>query len=1001
MWLPRKKRKRINPKKWVTPSLEPLEGRNMLSFVVTENGCSVNVQVFEVALNVPPIYGPVNTYLNGQSIDTPGTVMASGQNIDGSGFATASYTGLQLTGSTLSFEASGAAQATSPTPIPNTYIESVAEIVPSAQFALTQSSVIELQVNYPSQSTAYSVVIQNANTNMQYANIGDGNNLLIQPMPAGSYNIFFGGKAEADTAANADASFEFDFDVSLTILGAPISTATTLTSSADPSPFGQPVTFTATVSSNTSGQPTPTGSVTFMDGTTVLNPGGTTLDGTGTAAYATSSMPIGNNSVTAVYNGDSNFASSTSATLDQQVNTLYYTPGQIQQAYGFNTIPSLEINNQPDEPTYNANAGAGQTIAIIDHYNDPYILADANYFSSYFELPQFNTAQPQAPMFAVINQYGHAVSADPSSPDYVQADPNSQYSGEEAMDVEWAHAIAPSADIVLIEAPPVAADPNWLPDSLTTVQNLANGTQSIPNMPDMPKVTVVSMSFGDPEGSNPSTQVTPAQEKALDPYFATLGVTYLAGSGDYGAYGAQGSTTLSADYPAASPNVIAVGGTTLTQNTNGSYSETGWSLGSDSNPTLASGGGISAKEKEPQSQLAYGVQSNGLRTIPDVAFDADSNTGVYIYDPFGTMLNGTPSWTVGSGTSLSAPCWAGLIAIADQERVTAGGTPLTGYNQTLPALYSLAIGNSNDFNDIVSGFNGPPPSDFAAPPGYNLVTGLGTPNASALVPDLASWGVIAPNSAPAADVGKAYSQTFLLTGGNANANISLIVTSGSFQTIGLAIDAIGNGVTIGGVPISSGTVGFTVVATDSFGFTTSHSYMLHVFDTVQSVVINDGSAQRSMVNSITVTFSDIVNLMPGAFQLTNQGTGGAEGITWTTSVVNNRTVAIITFVGSDIIGGSLGDGQYSLTTNGADILTQSGVAIDAAENGQCGSVGTDSFFRLFGDISGTGTVTNADVLAFVQDYRNHVYLWYLDYDGAGSLTASDLTQIQARLGKSE
>jgi hypothetical protein len=326
--------------------------------------------------------------------------------------------------------------------------------------------------------------------------------------------------------------------------------------------------------------------------------------------------------------------------------------------------------------------------------------------------------------------------------------------------------------------------------------------------------------------------------------------------------------------------------------------------------------------------------------------------------------------------------------------VAAGGTALTGYNQTLPALYGIAIDDPSDFNDIVQGNNG-----YHAGAGYDLVTGLGTPNAKSLVPDLAAWGTITPTSASTAEVGKSYYQAFSATWGSTDKNLSLTVNSGSLSALGLTTSSVNNGVAVGGVPTASGIVTFTVIATDPLGFTTTQSYTLQVYDTVESVVINDGSAQRSMVNSITVTFSGIVNLMPGAFQLTNQTTGGAEGISWATSTVNNRTVAVIAFSGSDIIGGSLADGRYTLTTNGADIQNQSGLAVDAAGSGQAGTTRTDGFFRLFGDITGSGTVTNADALAFVQAYRNRVYLWYFDYFGLGTLSVADLTQLQTRLGK--
>ncbi len=190
-------------------------------------------------------------------------------------------------------------------------------------------------------------------------------------------------------------------------------------------------------------------------------------------------------------------------------------------------------------------------------------------------------------------------------------------------------------------------------------------------------------------------------------------MTFVAAAGDGGAPGL---------YPAYSPNVVAVGGTTLQLNPDGSIAgQSAWS---------SSGGGASQYESRPSYQA--GIGDPGARTIPDVAFLADRSVGVAVYDSYDDP-GGSP-WTTMGGTSLGAPAWAALIAIADQGRVAAGGTPLDGATQTLPALYSLP---SADFHDITTGGNG----SSNAGPGYDDVTGLGTPAADLLVPDLAFYGM--------------------------------------------------------------------------------------------------------------------------------------------------------------------------------------------------------------------------------------------------------------------
>jgi subtilase family serine protease len=192
---------------------------------------------------------------------------------------------------------------------------------------------------------------------------------------------------------------------------------------------------------------------------------------------------------------------------------------------------------------------------------------------------------------------------------------------------------------------------------------------------------------------------------------------------------ATGSFGSPGTYPAYSPNVLAVGGTSLFFNPNGTVSgETGWGNGSNS-PTLGgSGGGISSFETTPVYQM--GVQTTGARTIPDVSFLADPATGVAVIDSYD--FGATNPWVQAGGTGLAAAAWAGMIAIADQGEGQLGKPPLDGPSQTLPDLYNISASKPADFNDITSGSNG----QFTAGPGYDEVTGIGTPVANLLIPDL-------------------------------------------------------------------------------------------------------------------------------------------------------------------------------------------------------------------------------------------------------------------------
>ncbi len=307
------------------------------------------------------------------------------------------------------------------------------------------------------------------------------------------------------------------------------------------------------------------------------------------------------------------------------------SPAQVKTAYGVNQATVT-------------GTGAGQTIAIIDGYNDPNIASDLAKFDA---------------------QYG--LSAPPSLTQYVQSGlptANAAWALETALDVEWAHAIAPGASIDLVEAYPDTTD---LFGASATAASL-------------PGVSVVSMSFGTGEFIG---------ETAFDSVLTTPaghnGVTFVASSGD--------SSTV--QYPSSSPNVLAVGGTTLNVSSTGAYSsETAWS---------ASGGGSSAYETG--------------RTTPDVAWDANPSTGVAVYNSVGT---GNSPWQVVGGTSVGAPSWAGLIAIADQGLAQAGKGSLTNAQLTT-TLYSPAL--ASGFNAFSTGN-----------------TGLGSPRANLLIPALVSTG---------------------------------------------------------------------------------------------------------------------------------------------------------------------------------------------------------------------------------------------------------------------
>ena len=176
-----------------------------------------------------------------------------------------------------------------------------------------------------------------------------------------------------------------------------------------------------------------------------------------------------------------------------------------------------------------------------------------------------------------------------------------------------------------------------------------------------------------------------------------------------------------------------------------------------------------------------------------------------------------------------------------------------------------------------------------------------------------------------------------------------------------------------------------------------------VAPSVTNVVFNDGSAQRSMVTSITVTFSSIVTLAPRAFEVVRQE-GGTFNPNVTETVVDGRSVDTLTFSGANIIGGSLPDGHYTLTIRGSQVHdSSSGLALDGAGTGTAGTDHVDSFFRLFGDADGDGHVDLLDLLSFAGTFGKRAgdqgFLAYFDYNGDGRVDLGDLVQLLRRVGR--
>jgi subtilase family serine protease len=374
------------------------------------------------------------------------------------------------------------------------------------------------------------------------------------------------------------------------------------------------------------------------------------------------------------------------------------TPHSLRVAYGVESLMQRGY------------AGKGQTIVDIVSYGDPSLQQNMDTFDQEFGLPPI-TLQVLSPIGSVpFDRHNKEMSG---------------WADETNLDVQTIHAIAPGANIVVLTSP----------------VDETEGTIGLPQFLELEQYalshhlgSIISQSFGASEVTlkDSAGQQEIQQWDAFYKQATTQqGITFFGSSGDNGATDytdlnqTQLSTTPTTSFPPDDPWVTATGGTAL-QRTQGSFSETVWN-----DDGGASGGGFSAFFSTPsyQQSLPSSMQQlmQNRRGVPDVAVDADPNTGLAIYNQ---------GWELGGGTSAAAPFWAALTAIANQM----AGHPLGFLN---PALYKLASSSNytRDFHDITQGNNSVRVHDTLVPgynaaPGWDPVTGLGSPDAEHLLPDL-------------------------------------------------------------------------------------------------------------------------------------------------------------------------------------------------------------------------------------------------------------------------
>ena len=433
----------------------------------------------------------------------------------------------------------------------------------------------------------------------------------------------------------------------------------------------------------------------------------------------------------------------------ENVGRRCFTPQAIQAAYNVGPLYAQNIT------------GKGETIAIVDSYGSDTITHDLHVFDQAFGLQSMCgeegvTCDSTMPTFSQFHFQGSpATKAPPSKSKGTGLEAKSAWALEVSLDVETAHAMAPMANILLVTTP--------------TAETL--GVQGFPDMMnaeqyvvDHGMANVISQSFASAEGAFGSAA---SLQNLRHAYIsaAANGVTVLGSSGDNGTADSTkspiktGGTPIpypSVEWPASDPLVTGVGGTYLCTDPNATTARvtdsTDQPAKCQSMPGVAeigwtfSGGGFSRVFDKPayQDTLPAGSTPIGtMRGVPDVALQASAGTGALVYltlPPDGTSglicPDGNPcstGWYDIGGTSLACPQWAGLVALADQ--LNGGGLGLIN-----PALYKVAAGPnySNDFYDITTGNNTADPSvpGYPATTGWDPVTGLGTPNAANLLPDL-------------------------------------------------------------------------------------------------------------------------------------------------------------------------------------------------------------------------------------------------------------------------
>lgn len=631
-----------------------------------------------------------------------------------------------------------------------------------------------------------------------------------------------------------------------------------------------------------------------------------------------------------------------------------YSVAQVRAAYGFGALPAVGAKPSGVQA---AQLGAGQTVYVVGAKHNPNVAAELASFNQKFGLPTCSakvlpvtTGLPLAAASPAVGcELWVAYSTASGGISAVAPAYDAGWATEIALDVQWVHAIAPLARIVLVEAPDASV--NSLLGAIRLANSMGPG--------------VVSMSFGAQEG---------AWTASVDSAFTAAGMTYLAATGDSGA---------GVNWPSVSSNVIAVGGTTLTYSGSGSRSEVSWS---------GTGGGTSGFVAVPayQKSSVPGTGSLVRRTVADVAMNADPATGQYV--AFMQPGSSAVQWISAGGTSLAAPMWAGLVAVANAGRQQAALPLVAGGHALLYGQIGAVASNyASSFADIRLGSHGVC-STCSAGPGYDQLTGLGTPNASALVNLLA--GVAAPAPAPVV--------TPATISGTVGTVLTFTASVNAPNPVALSLSGAPTGMSISAAGVVSwpapvaGAYAVTVVAKDTkTGLTGQGVYNINVIAPVAPTIESASIAGRP---GVALSFkANVSGVNPVAYSLAGAPSGmvvTADGVvSWPKPVAGTYSV---TLTAKDTKTGLSGKGVFTVKIAAAGPVITAAAMVGVAGQPLSGSINITSPGATSLSVSITGVPLG---MGFAVSGSTIMAIWPKPVAGSYQLvvTAKDSAGLSAQL----